>query len=83
MNRAAPKCSVVDFVIPWTAGIIAGFRLKDSEETSDAGDHEYGDLVGSLPSRFDRRVESASGMSGKRNSLANAGKLLTHSEPPG
>ena len=44
LNRAAPKCSVVDFVIPWKAVIMAGFRVKDPEKTSDAGVHQYGDL---------------------------------------
>ena len=44
LNCAAPKCSVVDFVIRWKAVIMAGFRVKDPEETSDAGVHQYGDL---------------------------------------
>ena len=54
LNRAAPKCSVVDFVIPWKAVIMAGFRVNDPEETSDAGVHRHGDLGGSAPARFNR-----------------------------
>ena len=62
LNRAAPKCSVVDFVIARKAVIMAGFRVKNPEETSDAGVHRHGNLGGSTPSRFDGRVEQTSGL---------------------
>ncbi len=63
LNRASPKCSVVDFVIPCKAVIMAGFRVKNPEETSEAGVHRHGNLGGSTPSRFDGRVEQTSGLS--------------------
>ena len=42
LNRAAPICSVVDFVIRWKAVIMAGFRVNNPEETSDAGVYRHG-----------------------------------------
>ncbi len=33
---------------------MAGFRVNDPEETSDAGVHRNGDLGGSAPARFNR-----------------------------
>ena len=63
LNCAAPKCSVVDFVIAWKAVMMAGFGVKNPKETSDEGVHRHGDLGGSAPSRFDGRVEQASRLS--------------------
>ena len=54
LNRAATKCSVADFVSRWKAVTMAGFRVKDQEETSDAGVHRHGNLGGSAPTRFNR-----------------------------
>ena len=62
LNCAGPKCSVVDFVIAWKAVIMAGFRVRNPEETSDVGVHRHGNLGGSTPSRFDGRVEQTSGL---------------------
>ena len=57
LNCAAPKCSVVDFVIAGKAVMMAGFRVKNPEEISDAGVRRHGILGGSAPPRFCGRVE--------------------------
>ena len=33
--------------------MMAGFRVENPEETSDAAVHRYGNLGGSAPARFD------------------------------
>jgi len=53
LNGATPKCSVVDITIAWKAVMMAGFRVKNPEKTSDAGAQRHGNLVGSGLSRFD------------------------------
>jgi hypothetical protein len=53
LNCAAPKCSVVDFVMPRKAVILASSRARTPEETSDAGVHRHGDRGGSAPARLD------------------------------
>jgi len=63
LNYAVPECSDVDFVIAWKAVIMAGFRVNNPEETSDAGVHRHRNLGGSTPSRFDGQVEQTSDLS--------------------